>query len=245
MGKGVVPLPREGGGEGGSPLCEKLGVCRSGLGATTDNSDWTHRLTHAPCGARDWAEGFQSNTVPLDAGSTCMVNILAWLGSGMPAVNMPGTLNLSGGGPGGGSGSKSYKERIQEAFADLARFRSTLFLFPRIYSSEPTVARLDIGGQRFYGRSGHGREIDIDVNAQTETHAEADVFQQAKNAGVSAGTAQLYVDHPLCESCGVRGGLGTLMRATGVKYLVAYTPDGIYRITAARPSVPVYIGRWP
>jgi MafB19-like deaminase len=88
-------------------------------------------------------------------------------------------------------------------------------------------------------------EIDIEVNAQTKGHAEADVFQQAKNEGISAATAQLYVDHPLCDSCGVKGGLGTLMRATGVKYLVAYTPEGIYRITAARPSVPVYIGRWP
>jgi MafB19-like deaminase len=206
------------------------------------------QVTHAPCGARDWAEGFQSNLVPLDASSGCLVNLTAWLGPGMPVVNVPGTLNLSGGGGvgGGGSpGSRSFKERIQEAFDDLANFRSTVVLFPRTSEADPTVGRLDIGGRTFYGTSRHGRRLTIKVNATTRDHAEADVFQQALDEGVTAPTAQLYVDRGLCDSCGVKGGLGTLMRATGVKYLVVYTPDGrAYRITAQRPSVPIPIGSW-
>jgi RHS repeat-associated protein len=106
MGKGVVPLPSGAASSAGESLvCEKLGACASLLGSS-DASSWTHRLTHAPCGARDWAEGFQTNTVPLDAGSTCLVGLSVSLGLGMPNITVPGTFNLSEGGGGTGRVSR-------------------------------------------------------------------------------------------------------------------------------------------
>jgi deoxycytidylate deaminase len=105
-------------------------------------------------------------------------------------------------------------------------------------ADQHTAARLDISGQSFYGKNAHNRKVDIRVNAQTKTHAEADVFQQAKDAGLSGQRATLYVDRELCASCGDFGGVGSLLRGTNIKEVVVVTPRGKYLVTADRPSVP-------
>ncbi|WP_206059488.1 RHS repeat-associated core domain-containing protein [Nonomuraea zeae] len=106
-----------------------------------------------------------------------------------------------------------------------------------------TAARLKIDGQVFFGRNAHGRNIDIRVNAQTKTHAEADVFQQAKNAGAKGKVAVLHVDRDFCRSCGATGGVGSLMRGLGVEELLVHTPSGIFTINATRrPSIPIPLG---
>ncbi len=88
----------------------------------------------------------------------------------------------------------------------------------------PAVARLDIGDQSFYGISAHGQPITLGTNSISRTHAEADAFQQALNAGVNGGIGQLYVDRALCPSCGVYNGVGTMMRRLGLQELQVSTP---------------------
>lgn len=106
-----------------------------------------------------------------------------------------------------------------------------------------TAARLQVDGQVFFGRNAHGRPVDIRVNAQTKTHAEADVFQQAKNAGASGKVAVLHVDRDFCRSCGATGGVGSLMRGLGVEELLVHAPSGIFTINAVRrPSTPKPLG---
>lgn len=53
----------------------------------------------------------------------------------------------------------------------------------------------------------------------------------------------MWVDRDLCTSCGKKGGVGSLMRAIGMDELVVHSPSGVYRITAARPSVPIAMFR--
>lgn len=66
------------------------------------------------------------------------------------------------------------------------------------------------------------------VNAQTRTHAEADVTQQALNgtARKQGGQAEMWVDRDLCRSCGDNGGLRSLARNLGVDELIVHTPSG-------------------
>ncbi|MEV6654242.1 ricin-type beta-trefoil lectin domain protein [Streptomyces sp. NPDC051219] len=106
-----------------------------------------------------------------------------------------------------------------------------------------TAARLQVGGQVFFGRNAHGRPINIRVNAQTKTHAEADVFQQAKDAGATGTRAVLHVDRDFCRACGATGGVGSLMRGLGVDELLVHTPSGMFTINAVRrPSTPRPLG---
>jgi hypothetical protein len=63
-------------------------------------------VTHAPCGARDWADMFRQNPWDLDAGSSCLLNLSASLGPGGPAINIAGILNPSSAGGPGGTGAK-------------------------------------------------------------------------------------------------------------------------------------------
>ena len=79
-----------------------------------------------------------------------------------------------------GTAPMSIGRRISDPLEDLARFRGELGL----RDGEGTLACLDIGDQRFYGINAHGQNISLKVNPITRTHAEADVFQQAFNAGV-------------------------------------------------------------
>ncbi|MBM7774763.1 RHS repeat-associated protein [Actinokineospora baliensis] len=130
-----------------------------------------------------------------------------------------------------------------DPFKDLADYRAREGM-PKAGAADDvhTAARLDVGGQSFYGRNAHDLPVDMKVNAQTRTHAEGHAFQQAKNAGATGERATLYVDRDLCRSCGRYGGLGSLMRATGVSELVVHSPAGRFLVTASRPSVPRPLG---
>ena len=107
---------------------------------------------------------------------------------------------------------------------------------------EHTASRLDIDGQSFYGRNGHGMPTDIKVNAQTKTHAEGQSFQRAKNffgGNAPVKEATLYVDRNFCKSCGPYGGVGSLMRGLGIDRLTVHSPAGTFMIDATkRPSIP-------
>ena len=105
---------------------------------------------------------------------------------------------------------------------DLARFRSELGLLP----DEGTIARLDVGGRNFYGINAHGQATTLRTNAITRTHAEADAFQQAANAGVSGGRGRLFVDRELCRACGQNGGVRSMMRQLELDELEVVTPSG-------------------
>jgi hypothetical protein len=135
----------------------------------------------------------------------------------------------------------------QAALRDLAAFRAREGM-PVAGSAEDvhTAARLDVpGSDPLYGRNAHDLEITMRVNAQTRTHAEAQAFQQALNDGLKADRATMYVDRPLCDACGRYGGIGSMLRATGIKAVEIVAPDGRFLITADRPSIPVRIGDAP
>ncbi len=129
-------------------------------------------------------------------------------------------------------------------WSELASYRARAGMPARGSADDTfTAARLQIDGQVFFGRNAHGRPVDIRVNAQTKTHAEADVFQQAKDAGATGNRAVLHVDRDFCRSCGATGGVGSLMRGLGVEELLVHSPSGIFTINAVRrPSTPRPLG---
>jgi len=104
--------------------------------------------------------------------------------------------------------------------SELAKLRSDLGLKP----GDGTLARLEINGQVFFGINAHGQKITMNVNAITRTHAEADAFQQALNAGVRGGRGTLYVDRALCDACGKNGGVRSMVRELGLSELTVVTP---------------------
>lgn len=116
------------------------------------------------------------------------------------------------------------KEVVRESdgLADLAKLRSEL----NLKEGEGTLARLEIEGQAFYGVNAHGQPITMGVNAISRTHAEADAFQQALNAGTKGGTATLHVDRPLCTACGQNGGVRSMARQLGLDEVKVVTPEG-------------------
>jgi RHS repeat-associated protein len=164
MGKGVVPLPSGAASSAGESLvCEKLGACTSLLGSS-DASSWTHQLTHAPCGARDWAEGFQTNTVPLDAGSTCLVGLSVSLGLGMPNITVPGAFNLSEGGGGTGRGQSGWASEPGRYFGSLEKGKTILYaLFERASQRFLKWGITLQGSGRYSGGvyREHGQELEI------------------------------------------------------------------------------------
>ena len=132
----------------------------------------------------------------------------------------------------------------QKGFDQLAKYRSKQKM-PQAGSAadDATAARLRVGKRVFYGKNAHGRPTDIFVNGQTKTHAEGDVFQQAKNAGASSREGTLWVDRDFCASCGDNGGVGSLMRGIGMDRLLVHVPSGDYIIDATkRPSKPRSLG---
>lgn len=138
------------------------------------------------------------------------------------------------------SGSAPALTGSAQSWADLAGFRQRNGM-PAAGSAtdQHTAAQLEIAGQKFQGRNAHKRTIDIKANAQTKTHAEADVFQQVKDAGIKVKEAVLYVDRDFCRSCGTNGGVGSLMRGVGIERLIVHNPSGRFVIDATkRPSVP-------
>jgi hypothetical protein len=71
--------------------------------------------------------------------------------------------------------------------ASLADLRTEL----ELPDGQGTLARLDVDGESFYGINAHGQPIDLTVNPISATHGEADVCQQASNAGVEGGEGTL------------------------------------------------------
>jgi hypothetical protein len=111
--------------------------------------------------------------------------------------------------------------------SDLAKNRAELGLKP----GEGTLARLDVGGKRFYGINAHGQPVaPLGVNAISATHAEADAFAQAARAGVKGGSGTLYVDRALCSSCGTFGAVRSMARQLRLESLEVVTPSGTFTI---------------
>jgi len=74
------------------------------------------------------------------------------------------------------------------------------------------------------------------VNPITKTHAEADAFQQAADAGISASRARLIVDRDLCAACGVRGGVNSMAWQLGIEELEIVAPSGSQTIAVKPPK---------
>jgi len=122
------------------------------------------------------------------------------------------------------------------AFDELAQMRIDDGIQPpgtgKPGGDEYTRSKLEIGDKAYFGRNAHGRPLpeDLVYNNQTIYHAEGDSFIQAYNDGATAESGRLYVDQPLCKSCGLRGGVKSLARQLGLLRLEIYTLDGSVRI---------------
>ncbi len=103
-----------------------------------------------------------------------------------------------------------------------------------------TIAKLEIEGQSFFGiNSSHNpyhRTITFNVNAITRHHAEADAFQQAKNAGIKGTRAKLIVDRDLCRACGLQGGVNSMAWQLDIEELEIITPSGSKTINITPPK---------
>lgn len=119
--------------------------------------------------------------------------------------------------------AKKFSKEGVSALEDLASMRRSLGMAP----NQGVLARLDVNGSVFYGISAHGQDVTMYVNAISRTHAEADAFQQALNAGARSGRVILYVDKPLCMPCGRNGGVGSMGRAIGADEVIVVTPRGV------------------
>jgi hypothetical protein len=89
------------------------------------------------------------------------------------------------------------------------------------------LTRLDVGGQRFYGISGHGQSYPrpAGVTPQSLTHAEGDAFGQAARAGAGGGHGTLYVDGLVpCRYC--RSSLAGYAKSLGLETLTVIGPNG-------------------
>ncbi|MBC7701783.1 MAG: hypothetical protein H7225_15435 [Massilia sp.] len=146
-------------------------------------------------------------------------------GDGAGMLLAIGTIGLDLGTAGSTGTAARMELRAAKAFdglADLAKFRAGLGL----KAGEGTLARLEVNGQVFYGINAHGQPVTMGVNAITRTHAEADVFQQALNAGARDGNATLHVDRALCAACGQNGGVRSMARQLGLNEVTVITPQG-------------------
>ena len=93
-----------------------------------------------------------------------------------------------------------------------------------------TVAKLEIGGSGFFGvnssNNPNRRQITLKVNPISRTHAEADVLQQAFDAGIRGGRARLIIDRDLCRACGQNGGVKGMAKQLGFEELEVISPSG-------------------
>ena len=123
--------------------------------------------------------------------------------------------------------SVAKNAKAGEAFDDLAELRRGLGL-PAAGSADDgaTLARLELGGDKFYGINAHGQPVTLKVNAISKTHAETDAFQSALNAGGGGGKARLVVDRDLCQACGQNGAVKSMARQMGITELEVVTPSG-------------------
>ncbi|MBW4547796.1 MAG: hypothetical protein KME25_25625 [Symplocastrum torsivum CPER-KK1] len=133
------------------------------------------------------------------------------------------------------------KEKTISIFEELAEYRQRLDLPPAGSEiDKSTIAKLEIGGQTFFGINSasnpHPRQITFKVNPITKTHAEADAFQQAADAGIKGGKARLIVDRDLCAACGIRGGVNSMAWQLGIEELETITPSESKTITVKPPN---------
>lgn len=127
-------------------------------------------------------------------------------------------------GVGGGSG-------LTDVFQELAEYRRQLGLpISGSDSDRATVAKLEIGGNGFFGISSgsnpNRRRITLTVNPISRTHAEADALQQAFDAGARGGRVRLIVDRDLCRACGQNGGVKGMARQLELEELEVISPSG-------------------
>lgn len=126
-------------------------------------------------------------------------------------------------------------------FDELAAYRQSLGL-PQAGSEtdKSTIAKLEIGDRSFFGINSssnpHRRQITFNVNPITKTHAEADAFQQAADAGIRGGKARLICDRELCAACGLRGGVNSMAWQLNLEELEIVTPNGSKTITVQPPN---------
>ena len=133
------------------------------------------------------------------------------------------------------------EEKTESIFDELAEYRQRLGLPPAgTEADKSTIAKLEVEDQSFFGiNSGSNpnpRQITFKVNSITKTHAEADAFQQAADAGVKGGKARLIVDRDLCNACGLRGGVNSMAWQLGIEELEIITPSESKRITVKPPN---------
>ncbi len=123
----------------------------------------------------------------------------------------------------------------------MAEYRQRLSLPPAgSETDKSTIAKIEIDGQSFFGiNSGSNpnpRQITFTVNPISKTHAEADVFQQVKDAGITAKKARLIVDRDLCDACGLRGGVKSMAYQLDIEELEIITPSGTKIIEVTPPK---------
>lgn len=91
-----------------------------------------------------------------------------------------------------------------------------------------TAAKLIMGDDVYYGRNEHGKQNEVanvfTVNPQTATHAEGDVFYQAKMANNTSSSAVLITDRRACRACGFNGGIRSLAKQMRVTDLTVVSP---------------------
>ena len=126
-------------------------------------------------------------------------------------------------------------------FSELAEYRQSLGLPPSgSEEDKSTVAKLEIGTKSFFGINSsdnpYPRQISLNVNPITKSHAEADVFQQAMDAGTTGIKARLIVDRDLCAACGLRGGVNSMAWQLGIKELEIITPSECKTIIVQPPK---------
>jgi len=120
---------------------------------------------------------------------------------------------------------------LADIFQELSEYRRQLGLPPAGSDTDrATVAKLEIDGSKFLGVSSGSnptpRQITLRANPINRTHAEADAFQQAYDAGLRGGRARLIVDRDLCRACGQNGGVKGMARQLNLDELEIIRPGG-------------------
>jgi hypothetical protein len=124
-----------------------------------------------------------------------------------------------------------------EQFSGIGRIQTTTWITFRGGSENDhsTIAKLEIDGVAFFGiNSGSNpnrRQITLRVNPISQTHAEADAFQQAFDLGIRGGRARLTVDRDLCRACGQYGGVKGMARQLGLSEIEISSPSSHQIIT--------------
>jgi MafB19-like deaminase len=131
-------------------------------------------------------------------------------------------------------------------FTDVAAERKRLGL-PLAGSDgdSSTVSKLTIDGKSYYGVNSSKQNpktpITLTANAQTKTHAEAEVVQKAINDGKKgkAKVVEMWVDRDACSACGVNNGIGSLVRELGAEKIIVHSPSGTveFKPPTSKPRV--------